>query len=203
MSKGWDYKSGDWNLICDVCSKKVKAATTKERWDGFRVCNGCFETRQSLDFIRSRQDKISVDFARSQQTDQFVVLNLTQYISDTTTLLEDVATAANYYRSIGTVLYPEDADTVNGSLINLLEINSNSVDAPPPANLEMFTLSESITLSQGFGISVSDTLTLSENLSMSEGEYPADSFTITEAVNAFIVSNKIVNAHFVNEVTLG
>ena len=93
MAKGWDYKSGDWNLVCDVCSKKVKASTTKERWDGFRVCTSCFETRQPLDFIRSRQDKISVEFTRSQQTNIYT----TDYV-------------------------PSDS-TWNGESLNLLEMN--------------------------------------------------------------------------------
>lgn len=71
MSKGWDYKSGDWLVICDSCSKKLKASQTKERWDGFRVCSGCWEPRHSMDFIRSRADKISVPFIRPQTTDIF------------------------------------------------------------------------------------------------------------------------------------
>ena len=28
------YISGEWNLICDVCGKKVKAGKAKQRWDG-------------------------------------------------------------------------------------------------------------------------------------------------------------------------
>jgi hypothetical protein len=58
------YRSGDWNVICDVCAIKVKASDTKERWDGFRVCPSCFEHRQPQDFVRARQDKISIPFAR-------------------------------------------------------------------------------------------------------------------------------------------
>lgn len=64
MSKGWDYKSGDWLVICDSCAKKLKASKTKERWDGFRVCSECWEPRHPVDFIRSRADKISVPFTR-------------------------------------------------------------------------------------------------------------------------------------------
>ena len=25
MAKDWTYKSGQWNLVCDVCGKKIKA----------------------------------------------------------------------------------------------------------------------------------------------------------------------------------
>jgi hypothetical protein len=64
MSRGWSFASGDWNINCDVCSIKIKASESKERWDGFIVCPNCWEPRQSLDFVRARQDKISVPFAR-------------------------------------------------------------------------------------------------------------------------------------------
>lgn len=72
MSRGWDYKSGDWLVLCDSCAKKIKASTSKARWDGFRVCVDCWEPRHSMDFIRARADKISVPFTRPQPNDIFV-----------------------------------------------------------------------------------------------------------------------------------
>jgi len=64
MANDWSYISGDWNIICDVCSRKIKASKSKKRWDGFIVCPECYEPRHSLDFIRARADKISVPFTR-------------------------------------------------------------------------------------------------------------------------------------------
>ena len=58
------YKAGEWNLICDVCGKKIKAGEAKHRWDGFVVCPSDFEYRHEQDFVRARQDKISVPFSR-------------------------------------------------------------------------------------------------------------------------------------------
>ncbi len=72
MSRGWNYNSGDWWIRCDVCNRKVKASETKERWDGFRVCPDDFEVRHPQDFIRARQDKISVPFSRGNPDDNFV-----------------------------------------------------------------------------------------------------------------------------------
>ena len=63
MAKNY-YVSGDWNVVCDSCSVKIKASKTKRRWDGFQVCPACFETRHPQDFVRARQDKISVPFTR-------------------------------------------------------------------------------------------------------------------------------------------
>ena len=58
------YKAGEWNVTCDVCSKKIKAGQAKKRWDGFIVCPDDYETRHPQDFVRARQDKISVPFTR-------------------------------------------------------------------------------------------------------------------------------------------
>lgn len=72
MSKGWNYKSGDWLVICDVCSKKIKASESKQRWDGFIVCADDFEHRHPMDFLRARADRISVPYTRPQGVEAFV-----------------------------------------------------------------------------------------------------------------------------------
>jgi len=72
MSKTWDYKSGDWWAICDVCSRKVKASKIKHRWDGLLVCPEDFEHRHPQDFIKVRQDKITVPFLRPRPQDVFI-----------------------------------------------------------------------------------------------------------------------------------
>lgn len=63
MKKNY-YESGGWNLICDSCSIKYKASKAKQRWDGFIVCPNCYEQRHPQDFVRSRQDKITVPYIR-------------------------------------------------------------------------------------------------------------------------------------------
>jgi len=79
MSKKWTYKSGDWWLLCDVCSKKIKASESKKRWDGFIVCAEDFEHRHPQDFVRARADKISVPYTRPQPIDTFTSIG---YITD-------------------------------------------------------------------------------------------------------------------------
>jgi hypothetical protein len=63
MSKNY-YNSGDHNVTCDVCSRKIKMSQAKSRWDGFLVCQADWEERHPQDFVRSRQDKISVLITR-------------------------------------------------------------------------------------------------------------------------------------------
>jgi hypothetical protein len=62
MSKGWTYIPGQWNVICQVCGKKIKANESKHRWDGFIVCEEDYETRHPQDFVKAKVDKISVPF---------------------------------------------------------------------------------------------------------------------------------------------
>jgi len=83
MSRSWIYRSGDWNCICDVCSIKIKASKTKQRWDGLIVCPNCFEHRHSQDFIKVRQDKITVPFTRPRPQDVFVDVSYTVSLSCT------------------------------------------------------------------------------------------------------------------------
>ena len=72
------FKSGSWNITCDRCSKKTKADEIKKEWTGFLVCPVCFEERHSQDFVRARQDKISVPFTRPRPVDSFRLLHTMQ-----------------------------------------------------------------------------------------------------------------------------
>lgn len=74
------YISGDHNITCDVCSKKTKFSKTKKRWDGFIVCSGCFEMRHPQDFVKTRQDKISVPDTRPIPTLVFVTVPYIFYV---------------------------------------------------------------------------------------------------------------------------
>ena len=76
------YKSGEWNLICDVCSIKYKAGKAKHRWDGFIVCPNCYEQRHPQDFVRTKQDKISVPFSRPIPQEIFVIVPYNFYIDE-------------------------------------------------------------------------------------------------------------------------
>ena len=63
MSKNY-YLSGEFNLTCDRCSKKIKAHQAKHEWTGFIVCGDCYETRHPQDFVKAQTDKITVPFTR-------------------------------------------------------------------------------------------------------------------------------------------
>ena len=81
MSKNY-FISGEWNLICDVCSIKYKAVKAKHRWDGFIVCPNCYEQRHPQDFVRTKQDKIAVPFSRPIPQEIFVVVPYNLYIDE-------------------------------------------------------------------------------------------------------------------------
>ena len=95
MSKN-NYKTGDWNIICDVCGKKIKAGEAKHRWDGFVVCPSDFEQRHPQDFVRARQDKISVPFTRPRPLDVFTgVTYVTTYVEED--YIQDVQVIKTYF----------------------------------------------------------------------------------------------------------
>ena len=76
------YIVGEWNLICDVCGKKIKSGKSRHRWDGFVVCEGCYEERHPQDFVRARVDKISVPFQRPIPPYVFVDISYTNIYVD-------------------------------------------------------------------------------------------------------------------------
>lgn len=82
MSRGWYYKPGDWNAICDSCGRKFKASQLKKRWDGFMVCNEDFELRHPQDFVKAKNDKIDVPWARTNIDGVFIVVPYVGYIDD-------------------------------------------------------------------------------------------------------------------------
>lgn len=79
MKKNY-FLSGDWNVICDVCSKKIKAHEAKQRWDGLLVCPSDFEHRHEQDFIKAKTDKITVPFTRPRPPDVFINVSYPLYV---------------------------------------------------------------------------------------------------------------------------
>ena len=70
MSRNW-FKSGEWNVYCMVCNRKIKAGTALKRWDGLIVCPEDYENRHPMDFLRSRQERISVPFSSDTSFNTF------------------------------------------------------------------------------------------------------------------------------------
>jgi hypothetical protein len=65
------FKSGEWNVWCMVCNRKIKSGTALKRWDGLIVCPDDYENRHPMDFLRSRQERISVPYTSDTSFDQF------------------------------------------------------------------------------------------------------------------------------------
>ena len=78
MKKNY-FLSGEWNVTCDVCSKKIKAHEAKHRWDGLIVCKDDWEPRHEQDFVKAKSDKITVPFTRPIPTFDFVEIACTAY----------------------------------------------------------------------------------------------------------------------------
>lgn len=83
MSRGWQYKSGDWYVSCDVCSKQIYASESRKRWDGLIVCSTDFEHRHPQDLLRVRQERVGVPFTRLESPESFVTVNYVVALSCT------------------------------------------------------------------------------------------------------------------------
>lgn len=58
-------RSYEYNALCPVCGFKQEASTMLKRWDGLWVCKKDWETRNILDFFRSRNDSHVLPFIYS------------------------------------------------------------------------------------------------------------------------------------------
>lgn len=68
IKKTW-FKSGSWNVICDVCGEKHKAEKLLTRWDGLKTCASCWEVRHPQELIRPIKERNSVPWTRPRPDD--------------------------------------------------------------------------------------------------------------------------------------
>lgn len=66
------YDRGDWNAICDVCGRQMKASALRQRWDGLKTCQDDWEPRQPQDFVRGVADYQAPPFTRPEQSNNFL-----------------------------------------------------------------------------------------------------------------------------------
>lgn len=61
-----DYLAlGDWNARCYECGAKYKASELLKHWQGYYVCQRCWEPRHPQDFVRSVSDVQTVPWSQS------------------------------------------------------------------------------------------------------------------------------------------
>ena len=66
------YDRGDWNALCDVCGRQLKASALRQRWDGLKTCDDDWEPRQPQDFVRGVADYQAPPWTRPEPSNQFV-----------------------------------------------------------------------------------------------------------------------------------
>jgi hypothetical protein len=107
MKKNY-YLSGEFNLTCDRCSKKIKAHQAKHEWTGFIVCGDCYETRHPQDFVKAKTDKLTVPFQRPIPELAFLHL-LPIFDSVTVTDSSTIQFTVDYNRDITDTLLANDS----------------------------------------------------------------------------------------------
>lgn len=67
MGRADYYAHGDWNAICDECGFKFKASKLRKRYDGFMVCQRCWEPRHPSELRRAKPETARPDFIRQHK----------------------------------------------------------------------------------------------------------------------------------------
>lgn len=176
------YVSGGWNVICDSCGKKIKASEAKQRWDGLIVCPADFEMRQPQDFVKARQDKITVPFTRPRPTDDFIY---TQGFFDGVSPMDDCE-AVDYINPLNDY-FLEDYMVDNCSV-------SIQMTWARPFNDAIDTLEESLNIAFNTG-TITDTVSFSELVNVVRRFVRTfnDSTTISES-NALALIKSLTDA---------
>ena len=168
MSRDWNYKSGDWNIFCDACGKKMKASHAKHRWDGLIVCDEDFEHRHSMDFIKVRPDRITVPFTRPQSTDTYIhttpwdeddppFVNITTAVDslETTTVYSraftDSIEITELFRNGNQVIFLDNLYIADSPIVNNQAVPMFSAEAVPS---DSGTIASSTYFSQGYTTNV-------------------------------------------------
>lgn len=66
------FKSGEWNVICDVCGFKFKSGQIRKRWDNLMVCSRDWEMDHPQKYIRVRETGQAVPFIRDDTPPVFL-----------------------------------------------------------------------------------------------------------------------------------
>lgn len=66
------FKSGEWNVVCDICKFKFKSSKLKLNWRGQMVCEDDWEPRNIQDFIKVRAESGSPPWSRPRGEDVFI-----------------------------------------------------------------------------------------------------------------------------------
>ena len=168
-----NYKSGAWWIICDSCSKKTKSDDAKKRWDGFLVCPSCFEMRHPQDFVKTKQDKITVPIIRPRPPDIGIF-------------------------SVGAFDTLSWADSLIISRLRALALTDTLSWLDPILISKSVTLDDAWSLSESLLFNstrlLTDTLTLSESLEKQLIRGLSDSLTYAEVLDIF-KSITLTDAH--------
>jgi hypothetical protein len=62
-----------------VCNRKIKSGLALKRWDGLIVCPDDYENRHPMDFLRTRQERITVPFTADTSFNQFTSVSYPAY----------------------------------------------------------------------------------------------------------------------------
>lgn len=225
MAKNY-YLSGQWNVTCDVCSKKIKSSEAKHRWDGLIVCPACWEQRHPLDFIRSKAEYekpipyqrpipaslyIAQNFAESltnkvdiNDLNVRVVTYIRNYTDTVSTTDNGITTAQGYGRSFSDTVVT--SETFVPLLVTLLDlVDSVSITEAFVKSVSAPKTDSTVVLDNNTKESIKvvlDTLSISDVLNTVLIKTITDTVTLTETIAFTQVVNDAINDTAINVQTI-
>lgn len=192
------FKNGSWNVDCDVCGFRFKADQIVRRWDGAMTCRSCYEPRHPQDFIRVRDERISVPFTRPE-VDVFVSQHTSQSISEAISVDEFLAKIQQFKRTIPeTTNFFEPVVPLNRPL-DTFSLNSESLGG---AGVAIGLQDESISVTEAIynrpNKPVNDSTSVSETLVAMSGKGMADSETLSETISYSLPTMFVLNGATLN-----
>lgn len=193
------FLNGSWNVVCDVCGFRFKSTEIVRRWDGAMTCRSCYEPRHPQDFIRVRDERVSVPFTRPE-ADLFISQNTNITLADIVQVLESLSTTQMYKREIPNVSYFREALVPLNRPLNTFALNDEALGG---AGIAFGLQDESFSLSEGLQLSgnkpLGDSSTISESLSSVSGKGILDSVTITETISYARPTEFVLNGIALND----
>ena len=176
------FLNGAWNVVCDVCGLRFKSVDIVRRWDGAMTCRKCYEPRHPQDFIRVRDERISVPFSRPE-ADVFVPQNTSVLISDSVFTDESLTRILQYIRRIPNTSEPLEPLVPLNRPLNTFAFNEDPLGgAGMPEGLTDEVIRSVDALAVRPTKPFSDSQSFSETLMAVSGKGIMDSQTISEAI---------------------
>lgn len=197
---GMHFKSGTWNVTCDVCGREYKSDEVQKRWDGLIVCKTDWEARHISDFIRTPPEAPPIPFTRPEPPDGFIPQDYDYNVLDTLAIDDTLIPIHNAFRQIPNFGMADENFTESQA------INEFAFNAFPLAGGRVTYDPEAVEITDQVGFCLyktfNDSITLSESITGLAGKGVSETMAVTELVSFILKTPAVLDGAALNEMVL-